>query len=171
MINIEELLQKFSNHLSSCKSAPFVCTLHAAFESWFRIELIPVLVELQYLPNSIETNYTYPDSRDKADICVRTQQGIIVFELKPFVSGQDANKKREYPSQIKRLENLIGNPNTLQVVTFTTFIGYSETTMKNYVSLFFTNNSWNILGPTKLIDKYQLYVVITSMTKQEKSKT
>ncbi len=165
MINIKELFEKFSNHIDSCKSAPFVCTTHAAFESWFRVELIPVLCELQYTYNSIETNYTYPNSRDKADLCVKDNHCNIVIELKSFVTAQDSKKKEKYPTQIKKLEKLIFDPTVIQVITFTTFIGYSESRMKNYLQRFFTNHSWEILGPSKLIKKYPLYAAITSMNK------
>lgn len=165
MINIKVLFEEFSSHVASCKSVLFVCTTHAAFESWFRVELVPVLWRLQYSSDSIETKYTYPNSSDKADLCVKDQQGDIVFELKSFVSGQDANKKANYPGQIKKLEKLIVDPSVLQVITFTTFIGYSEIRMRNYMDLFFTNDSWDILGPNKFIKQYPLYVAITSMTK------
>ncbi len=165
MINIKVLFEKFSSHVASCKSAPFVCTTHAAFESWFRVELVPVLWDLRYSSDSIKTNYIYPNSNDKADLCVKDQQGDIVFELKSFVSGQDANKKANYPGQIKKLERLIADASVLQGITFTTFIGYSETKMSNYMNLFFTNDSWDMLGPNKFIKRYPLYVAITSITK------
>jgi hypothetical protein len=165
MINIKDLFEKFSNHVDTCKSAPFVCTTHAAFESWFRVELIPVLWEHRYQYDSIETNYTYPNSRDKADLCVKDNQGNIVIELKSFVTGQDSNKKEKYPIQIKKLEKLIFDPIVIQVITFTTFIGYSEYRMKNYLQQFFANHSWEILEPSKLIAKYPLYAAITSMNK------
>lgn len=165
MINIKELFEVFSSHVASCKSAPFVCTIHASFESWFRAELNPVLWQMQYLFESITTNYTYPNSGDKADLCVKDQEGDIIFELKSFVRGQDANKKARYPDQIKKLENLITNSSVLQVITFTTFIDYTETRMEDYMDLFFTNDSWDILGPSKFIKQYPLYVAVTSMAK------
>ncbi len=163
MIDIKVLFENISNHIAYCKSAPFVCTKQAAFESWFRVEIMPVLWDLQYPSDSIITEYTYPNSRDKADLCVKDQQGDIVFELKSFVSMQDSNKTKSYPKQIEKLEKLIANPSVLQGITFTTFIGYSETRMNNYMNRFFNNNSWDILGPNKLIKKYQLYAAITSI--------
>lgn len=164
MIDIERLYKGFSKHVATCKSAPVVCNINAAFESWFRVELIPVLYELGYPYSQIKTNYTYPDGK-KADLCVESEQGDIVFELKPFVSNADANKINNYPSQIKRLEKLVSSEHrVLQVITFTTFIGYSEKRMNTLMNLFFTNVSWNIYGPKKLIDQYSLFVVITSIT-------
>jgi len=165
MIDIKALFKKFSIHVNSCKSATFVFTRPAAFESWFRVELIPTLCELQYPSESVETNYTYPNSKDKADLCIRDKLGNIVIEIKSFVSGQDSNKKQKYPKQIKKLENLITNPNVIQVITFATFIGYSRIRMENYMNRFFTNDAWEILEPTKLIEKYPLYVAITSLMK------
>jgi len=120
---------------------------------------------MQYPFKSIKPNYRYPNSRDKADLCVKNEGGDIIFELKSFVRGQDANKKTRYPGQIKKLENLITNSGVLQVITFTTFIGYRENTMRDYMGSFFTNDSWDMLGPRKFIEKYKLYVAITSMAK------
>jgi len=165
MIDIEELLIKLSSHVATCKSSSFVCTAQAAFESWFRVELVPVLWEFKYSLSSIETNYTYPSSKDKADLCVRDRLGDIVFELKSFVYGQDSNKKEKYPSQIKKLEKLIADQNVLQVVALTTFIGYSETQMTNYMRHFFASVQWNIIGPTRLIKQYPLNVSVASIRK------
>lgn len=165
MIDIRKLFEKFQNHISTCTSAPFVCNIHASFESWFRVELIPVLCELGYNPDQITTNYSYPHGT-KADLCVYSQQGEIVFELKPFVKGQDSNKKVTYPRQIEALEKLINTDgNVSQVITFTTFIGYSERSMNTLMNSFFKSNSWDIIGPSKLIDQYQLYATITSISK------
>ena len=163
MINIEKLFDKFSKHAASCKSAPFVLNANAAFESWFRVELIPPLNELGYEFRNIETNYTYPNSRDKADLCLKSAQGNIVFELKSFVSGQDSNKKEKYPGQIEKLEKLISSSNIVQVISLTTFIGYSETQMMRYINNFFKSKSWTILGPMKLVEQHNLYVTITSL--------
>jgi hypothetical protein len=165
MIDAKELLRKLSSHVASCKSSSFLCSVHAAFESWFRVELVPVLQELQYPSSSIETNYTYPNSNDKADLCVRDILGDIIFELKSFVHGQDSNKKQKYPSQIKKLEKLIANHSVLQVLALTTFIGYSETQMANYTEHFFASGSWNVLGPLRLVKQYPLHIAIASIVK------
>jgi len=165
VIDIEKLFKRFSAHVVRSRSAPFICTTSSANESWFRVELIPILWEFRYPPDSVATNYNYPNSKKKADLCVRAKLGDIVFELKSFVVDQDSNKKETYPGQIKRLEKLISHRSVLQVIAFTTFIGYSENRMGNYMDLFFAHDSWDILGPRKLIGKYPLYVAITSMTK------
>ena len=164
MIDIEELFERISNHVAACKSASFVCNRLAAFESWFRVELNPVLWELGYSPAAIDTNYTYPNSKDKADLCIRDNQNniIVVFELKPFVKGQDSNKKDKYPAQIQRLENLIFARIILQAITLTTFIGYTELQMNSYMDEFF-KSSWSKVGPKKLIEQYKLYAAIASI--------
>lgn len=164
VLKIKKLLKKFSKHVASCKSARFVCSELSAFESWFGVELYTVLrCKLGF--KDVRFKYTYPDSRDRADLCVKTARGDIVFELKSFVSGQDGNKKKEYPRQIARLEELVHHTSgVLQVITFTTFIGYSEDYMKSYFKKLF-GDSWEILSPRKLIKKYSLYVAITSMTR------
>jgi len=165
MIEIENLFKECSKHIATCKSAPIVCNIRAAFESWFRVELIVVLLNLGYSLEHIETNYTYSNSSDKADLCIRTERGDIVFELKSFVDGQDSNKKTKYPNQIKKLESASLSPTVAQVLTFTTFIGYSENKIKSYVKMFFQNNSWRIFGPIKLLDQYRLFVILTSISK------
>jgi hypothetical protein len=128
--------------------------------------LIPVLWEFQYPSTSIETNYSYPNSKDKADLCVRDKSGDIVFELKSFVYGQDSNKKEKYPSQIKKLEKLIADPSVLQVMALTTFIGYSETQLINYMRHFFAAESWNIIGPLRLLEQYRLNIAVADIVKQ-----
>jgi hypothetical protein len=107
MLNVEDLLHRFSAHVTNCKSAPFVCSTRASFESWFRVELFPVLCELGCATESIHADFTYSNSGNKADLCVKSEAKQIVFELKCFVAGADAHKKSSYPGQIKRLEQLV----------------------------------------------------------------
>jgi hypothetical protein len=107
MLNVEDLLQRFSAHVTNCKSAPFVCSTRASFESRFRVELFPVLCELGCPTESIDPDFTYPSSGNKADLCVKIKAEQIVFELKCFVDGADAHKKSSYPDQTKRLEQLV----------------------------------------------------------------
>ncbi len=178
VIKIKKLFNKFSRHVERCKSAKFVCCTHAAFESWFRVELNPVLWKLGYPRGSIETNYTYHDLglSNKADLCVKTRQGDIVFELKSFVRGQDSAKKKDYPEQIARLEKLIdSNSGILQVITFTTFtgrsedstVGYPEVYIEDYCEeLFLKDAPWKRYGPYRLVEEYPLYVVIAAITRR-----
>lgn len=162
MIDIQLLFDNFARHVCSCKSAEFVLNKEASFESWFRVELVPVLQELGYPIECIDTNYKYPGSGDKADLCVRDNSDIV-FELKSFVKSQDANKKQEYPKQIKRLEGILGSGHCKQVIAFTTFVGYSETQLRNYMRLFFTNAKWITLGPSKISNNGKLYLAICTI--------
>jgi hypothetical protein len=65
MLNVENLFNGFSAHITSCKSASFVCGTRASFESWFRVELFPVLCELGYSAGSIDPDFNYPNSGNK----------------------------------------------------------------------------------------------------------
>jgi hypothetical protein len=129
MINIQELGLLFSEHVTSCKSCSTVCRRNAAFESWFRVELIPVLGDIGY--TNIVTDYNYPNIKRKADLAINLNEGKIVFELKSFVNYQDSNKKEKYPEQVTRLKNLLidDSSEVIQVITFTTFAGYTDTSM------------------------------------------
>lgn len=87
----------------------------------------------------------------------------IVLELKCFVAGADANKKGSYPSQTKRLEELVMTHAVQQALAVTTFHGYSETQMRNYMSAFFQSASWKIAGPSKIIERYPLHMAVASI--------
>jgi hypothetical protein len=171
-ININKLFNKFSNHVKSCRSRTFVCSEGAAFESWFRVEINPVLWDLGYKSESIFTNWTYPDSGGKADLCVETSKGDIIFELKCFVRGQDAEKINKYPNQLKRLERLITDPSdsddrvTIQVISFITFIGYNKEQLEKLVrKLFLEKTIWQTVGPNPLIKDSKLLIMIGSITR------
>ena len=163
MLNAEDLLQRFSAHITNCKSAPFVCSTRASFESWFRVELFPVLCELGCPTESIDTDFNYPNSGNKADLCVTSEAEQIVFELKCFVAGAHAHKKVCYPGQTKRLEQLFMTHAIQQALAVTTFYGYSETQMRNYTSVFFESTSWKIAGPFKIVDQYPLRMAVASL--------
>ena len=164
MIDIEDLFDKYSEHVSSLKAAPFICDTHAAFESWFHVELVPVLWELGIADSSIEPRYAYPNSSGSADLGIRTREGVIVFELKSFVNGKSAKKEANYPKQIRTLARLVSNREALQVIAFTTFIGYSEVSMMNHVKKFFKKGSWDVIGPSRLVEPYGVHLCIASMT-------
>jgi hypothetical protein len=169
MLDLNIFFNQLAKHVGSCRSAPIVCGAKASFESWFRAEIIPVLWDLQIPADVIDTNYGYPDSRNKADLCARTKDGCIVFELKTFVIKQDSNKLKDYPNQIKRLETLVLRADVIQVVAFTTFLGYSEGQMVKHLTRFFESKTWNVVGPKQLLDPHPLFVVIADLTKQNLS--
>ncbi len=164
MIDIEDLFGKYSEHVSSLKAAPFICNIHAAFESWFHVELVPVLWELGIADSSIEPRYAYPNSSGSADLGIRTREGVIVFELKSFVSDKSGKKEGKYPNQIGKLAKLVSDRDALQAIAFTTFIGYSKGSMMNHVKKFFKKGPWDVIGPTRLVEPYGLHLCIASMT-------
>lgn len=166
MIDIRDLHERMSRHVASCRSAPFLCTAYASFESWFRVELAPVLWDMGYAQASIDPNYNYPGSKAKADLCIRRSEGDIVFELKSFVRNQDRNKIEKYPEQIKRLEKLISDLAVSQVITLTTFIGYTSYGMSKLMNDFFGRAHWDRLGPVPLIEQYPLHIAITTLGKK-----
>jgi hypothetical protein len=49
-------------------------------------------------------DFTYPGTRDKADIAVIEPESSAVFELKSFARSGDANKIARFPQQIAQLE-------------------------------------------------------------------
>jgi hypothetical protein len=164
IINLEVLFDKFTTHILSCKSADFVLDRHASFESWFRVELAEVLRQFGYSGDQIQTNYKYPDSDDKADLCVRAD-GDIVFELKPFVKGQDSNKYEKYPEQIKKLERTVESRHCQQVIAITTFIGYTSEQMQEYMQHFFGNGKWQILEPRRVSEEHELRLALCTVIK------
>ena len=128
-LDLEALAQGISNHVSTCPPARFLCTTQASFESWFRVELVPVLMEMGIDFDAISPDYTYPGTHYKADLVYSGVGGRTILELKSFVSGQDANKQDRYPVQIERLRSLLAQEASIaQVITFTTFQGYSPPT-------------------------------------------
>lgn len=164
-IDIRELFTNMSAHTAACSSSQFLCTTRASFESWFRVELVPVLEGIGIPYRDISPDYTFPDG-GKADLCIQSGSKIILFELKPFVSGQDSNKKIKYPHQINRLlKHLNDNPSIIQVITFTTFYGYTENRMKKICEDFFSDCRWEIVGPSPLVEGYPLHLILTSAVK------
>lgn len=171
MINISTFSKEIKSHVKKIKSSSFVCSTKASFESWFKVELIQVLYDMGYTRSQIKTKFNYPRKKNIADIAINDQNGKIVFELKPFVIKQDSNKKEEYPKQIARLENLSNEKDTQQVITFTTYIGYSNEQMLKLIEMLFNKNLWEIIGPEKLISEYELYFTVTGIPKDSNSNT
>jgi hypothetical protein len=164
-IDITKLFRVLSQHLKDLKSSKFVCNTEASFESWFQVELAQTLNEMGF--NEIKTFYHYaPDYSKKADLCVKTSDGEIIFEIKCFVKNQDSNKKERFPEQIKMLEeSLLVDESVIQIITIITFFGYNEENMDKYMINFFGNRDWIIKKPEKIIPEYPLYLAITCKSK------
>lgn len=141
MIDLDSLSNALIHHVNSCRSADVVCSLTNAVESWFRVELIPALVDTGVTLQNIDFNFTYPGTRDKADVAVRAPDCSTVFELKSFVCSADANKIAKFPQQIARLESLVQSKTITQGVAFCTFCGYTEDRVKRLCGGFFSP-SW-----------------------------
>lgn len=159
-IDIARLAEVFRNHVATLRSANFVCSRHAAFESWFRVELVPALNELGIPADNISTDFTYPGSRFKADLIVDLRDGDCAFELKPFVSGQESQKMTKFPSQLRRLLGLLGTGRIVQVIAFTTFIGYGPEALQNRLRQFFGNDRWHSDGPMVVLNRHPLQMCI-----------
>ena len=116
--------------------------------------------------NRIITNYKYPFSKNKADLCVIDDDNQkIVFEMKCFVDKQDANKIQKYPEQTKMLERLLEYDDVSQIITFTTYIGYTENRMINITVKSHQNESWLVTELRKFVNEYDLYFIIGTITK------
>ena len=141
MIDLDKLTAALARHVGSCRSADVVCSLPNAVESWFRVELIPTLVDSGMPLQNIDFNFTYPGTRDKADVAVTAPDSTTVFELKSFVCFADANKIAKLPQQIARLESLVRSKAITQGVAFCTFCGYTEDRVRRLCRQFFSP-SW-----------------------------
>ena len=71
--------------------------LRPACEDWCNVcrPRLPMLVQMGIDYTSISPHYTFPNG-GKADLCIKNIGGIVVFELKTFISGQDSNKIEKY---------------------------------------------------------------------------
>jgi len=164
MLDLDLFQKKFIKHISTQKSSSFLLNVHASFECWFKVELVPILQEIGFNHNQINTNFGYPDCKDKADLAVKTQDNKdIVFELKIFVKNEDSIKKETYPIQIKRLEKLFDDKHCVQAVTLTTFFGYSDTQMKNYLEDFFVDSRWKHYG-LRHLGKKSFYLLFSELS-------
>ena len=162
-INVHKLSAGFKQYASSLPSAALVASEATSFESWFRVELTMAILQLGYRRDELVFNYNYPteeNRRRKADICFQDDK-TIVFELKTFVSGADANKMGEFPKQNELLRSHVKSGHISQGVSFATFFGYSDQRMKKILGKLYQNpNNWTISGPHKLVDDQPLVFVI-----------
>jgi len=124
------------------------------------VELIPALNDLGVPTNSIRTDFTYPTSRSKADLILDLKGGHCVFELKTFVSGQESQKMTDFPGQLQRLLGLLGTNKIVQVIAFTTFIGYGPEALQNRLGQFFGSDPWHSIGPMPALNRHPLQMCI-----------
>lgn len=162
MIDIRLLLDAMKKHVASAQSSRFLTTTRAAYETWFRVEMAPVLEELGILQSNLDPDFKYPESNQKADLVARIKERLVVFELKSFVDEADSNKVAEFPKQLLRLEALLDKPNVIQVLAFVTFFGYSHRRMQGYLERFFDKDRWSLVGPELAGKEGDLFLAVAS---------
>jgi len=159
MIDIGDLALRFGKHVSDCRSAPTVCRVHVAFESWFRAELAYLLNTTERGIERLSFDYSYPGTRAKADIVLKVGPDTVVFELKSFVQGADANKIAEFPKQTERLRMLVDEGRANQAIALATFVGYTETRIRILLDRFFPS-TWHKTAPRSFVDGDPLQFVL-----------
>lgn len=155
MIDANELLERFLAHLATLKSTSFVATSLCGFESWFKAELVPALVEIGIDESCITTDYRYPNSRGKADLAILesgTDKPEIVFELKHFVQLSDSNKRSGFPGQADRLAELVARGTIRQGIALAVFSYLKESNPAEIISSTFAGDDrWLVTGPKLLL--------------------
>ncbi len=165
MIEVRKLADCFVAHAAKLRSAPIVCCVRVAAESWFRVELVPALIDSGFSLEGISFDFTHPGTTKKADLLVETPKYISVLELKSFVSGADANNIRDFPAQLQRLMSLVRSEQITQGVAFCTFMGYGTRRLSTLLSKFFSD-SWERSRPTEILPDTPLKLVLASCSKQ-----
>ncbi|MGH9508591.1 MAG: hypothetical protein ACRD2M_01530 [Terriglobales bacterium] len=165
MIEIESLARALSAHVGGCHSAKIVCSNYVAFESWFRAELGSVLFDWEQRFELVTFDYTYAGTRKKADLLARHSAGLIVFEIKSLVKGADAQKLRDLPNQIDRLEQEVNLGEASQGVVLGTFIGYKDRKLAELSARLF-DSRWQTVGPKPLVEGLELSFLFASIVKK-----
>lgn len=162
MIELDTLEEALVRHVGSCRSSEIVCALPIAVESWFRVELIPALIDAGVSLEQVSLNFTYPGTRDKADIVVIERDGSSVFELKSFVCFADANKIVKFPQQIARLESLVQSKAVAQGIALCTFYGYTGDRTQRLCREFFAS-PWTTTQVRALREGQPLHFMFASV--------
>ncbi len=152
--------EEFLKHVASRPSGLVACSVSAACEAWFQVELAHMLLTKGL--DSVRFGYDYPHSRGKADLACEGEWGISVFELKCFVRGADANKMLKWHEQLKRLVNLVQNRYAAQGIAVSTYYGYSEEKMADLTSRFHPL-PWRCFGPRRFFENAPLQMVFGSV--------
>lgn len=145
VLNPLQLGEDFDRYIRKVASAALVATeYHTAFESWFRVEVVQSMLHAGTAKQKhLIYNFSYPNSpSNKSDICLKKE---IVFELKCFCHGADANKKGTFPKQIDLLESHVDSKAIKQGICFITLQGYSPQQMSTMFQTFFGRRPhWNL---------------------------
>ena len=161
MLEPELVAEEFLRHVATRPSGFVACSVGAAFETWFQVELAYMLHAKGL--GSVQFGYDYPHSRSKADLACEGGGAISVFELKCFVRGADANKMLKWPEQLIRLVDLVKNRHAAQGLAVSTYYGYSEEKMTDLTLRFFSS-PWRRFGPRKFLENAPLQMVLGSVT-------
>ena len=161
MLHGETLAREFAHHVAACPSGIMACTVRMAVESWFQMELASMLSKSPYA-GSVVCGWHYPGTREKADLVARIADRRIVFELKCFVKGADANKLDKWPGQLSRLAKLIGRGDAPKGVAVSTFHGYGNERVAHFIEQFYPA-PWNTAGPVNFFDDAPLQLVVATV--------
>lgn len=155
MVNGHEFLERFLAHVTTLRSTEFVARQPFACEGWFRVELIPALVDTGIQEVRITPEYTYPGTRNKADLAIvaaDSSRAEVVFELKHFVQFADAQKRHSLPVQIDRLTELVRQGVINQGVIFMVFFYLDSSQPAKIISRSFQKNlGWFVVDPQPLL--------------------
>ena len=153
--------EKFLKHVASRPSGLVACSVGAAFEAWFHVEIAYMLLTEGLA--SVRFGYDYSDSRQKADLACEGEWGLSVVEIKCFVRGADANKMQTWPEQLNRLLKFVQKGDAAQGLAISTYFGYKEEKMADLISKFHPL-PWRRFGPRKFFENAPLQIVVGSVT-------
>jgi hypothetical protein len=154
-------------HITNLSSAPFACNRDAAFESWFRVELYPVLLAVGFLPGQISPNYNYQSApRIKADLISSDGIDRNIFETKSFVKNADGNKRPAFTNQLNKLLTELQKHYVDQIIAIATFQGYTVKQMNkwhNRLAIWAPHRrGWQHMGPRVLAQPFRLQIWIAT---------
>jgi hypothetical protein len=112
-----------------------------------------------------EWRYPHPRTRERADLVATIANELIVFELKCFVNGADANKMQKWPEQLSRLVKVIENGDARKGVAVCTFQGYGNSRVATFAKRFHPD-PWNTAGPRKFFGHAPLQLVVATIANQ-----
>ncbi len=163
MVDIEVLARRFIELVGTLKSAEVACTFLNGIEGWFRIELVPILVDMG--GHNIGPRHAFP-GQQSADLYLTMQGHLCVFEVMCLVDGSDANKLKRFPGQLDRLQHAVEDRSICQGIAFVTF-NYPRTgtaKVPRLVREFFGPRGWKQEGPRPLYRDCPLQLHLASVT-------
>ena len=161
MLESDLVAEEFLRHVATSPAGFVACSVRAAFEAWFQVELVHMLDTKGW--GFVRFGYDYPHTRGRADLSCESEAGISVFELKCFVRGADANKLQTWPEQLSRLLKLIQTGDAERGLAISTYFGYKEPKMVDLISEFHPL-PWRVFGPRKFFENAPLQLVVGSVT-------